>query len=62
MANMKKEFEDMKISKQMLQEEMAVLRNHYEKEIASVDEKAASIPSPGQQYIGKNIYIFCKSD
>ena len=48
----------MKISKEVLQEEMAKLREHYDHEMGKVEQLAVGVRSPGQQ--GESSYIQLK--
>ena len=45
---MKDQYEEMKMSKQALQEEMTRLREHYDLEMSSVEDRVAGLPSPAQ--------------
>ena len=46
---MKAEYEEMKLSKEALMEEMSRIRQNYDMEIATVEERVQHLPSPGQQ-------------
>lgn len=49
MQTMKDEFQKMKISKEVLEQEMDKLRQHYDQEMANVGVATAGVTSPGQQ-------------
>ena len=45
---MKEEFEQMKMSKAEMEKEMGKIRENYDTEMASIDQSATSVVSPGQ--------------
>ena len=45
MQHMKEEFDEMKISKEKMEEEICKMKDHYNSEIALIDSK---VSSPGQ--------------
>ena len=49
MDEMKQEMETEKKEKQQIQADMAALREQYERDLASIDQQAKFVMSPGQQ-------------
>ncbi len=48
MTEMKREMESEKREKQQIQAEIATLRDQYEKDLATIDQQAKGVVSPGQ--------------